>query len=106
MPLSTCKLVHVMYIVYSVSFSYYVCFLLFVSKSNMKFCQKNFLSPIFPMTTSRGNKLNLNLISGHGTERVLLMKKKKFEILGLVSDFSCTCVVLSVNEVCQKPSKI
>ena len=31
---------------YGVSFSYYFHFHLFVSKSNMKFCNKNFLSPI------------------------------------------------------------
>ena len=40
MPLSTCKLIHNFYI--SVSFSYYFRFLLFESKSNVKFCHNNF----------------------------------------------------------------
>ena len=44
-------------------------FLSFVSKSNVKFCLKNFLYLQFP------------IITGHGTEKVLLMK---FEVLGLV----------------------
>ena len=54
-------------------FSSYFHFSLFVSKSNMKFCPKIFRYRSF------------SIITGHGTEKGLLMK---FEILGLTALFN------------------
>ena len=62
------KLFFFLFQAFSISFSYYFHFLLFVSKLNMKFCCKTFLLLIF------------SHITGHRTKKVLLMK---FEILGL-----------------------